>query len=638
MAMTAFVLLSSAMAIPVLVVWQATTKRNKKEGGESCSPFPSIHHCQEDKSMKNLIDLYKSFCTSVGIVADNEGFMSTLLPGSDTPKPWIIESKRAVLPLPNQLAQPDWSGRIGFHPLLQNVAAGDSRVMEKFRDRMNGYADFELGMLLVDIANLAVKKNLHQDLSPAQAAYLGPFSDADEKFVKLLTDLLSTKRVTKKNAEFVRFSVIKGRQWQGQKRSRVAVMHLPLYELLPKDNKPTTILSHKLRISDVKMLRSMYEFLFTGLRELNHYEVGSDSKIAPSMESLMSAYGIFAEAVNKAVTVLEPVIGSSTALYIVDDWRNDLDNIEQLLPEIRKIPLLEGNAASERVAAVNAPAMISDQVKAPIRTIAAADATPTLTASAGAQIQHQQVQQVQQGAQQVQTNDQANSAPRFKLGSRGPTVNSVNSAHQISDAVASQVTTQPYQPLKPTTTLAPTPEVGSLLAAQQPVQQVGMHPQQQFAGNVLGAQAMQAVPQAMKVPESARLINGQLYIPLESNGVAAMPAGAILCEGRPYIPLNAAMGAAPAVGVGMGVPGQQRFGQQAVSDPAQIPGLTEQEILYYRANPVMFANFLQQMHMTSATAAAATMAARTNAVPRYLQTAIQTAQQQQAQATGFYRR
>lgn len=584
--------------------------------------------------MKSLIDLYKSFASGVGIVADNEGFMSTLLPGSDTPKPWVIEAKRVVLPLPNQLQQPDWSGRIGFHPLLQNVAAGDSRVMEKFRDRMNGYADFALGMLLVDIASLAVKKTEHQNLTPTQASYLGPFSDADEKFVKLLTDLLSTKRVTRKNAEFVRFSVIKGRSWQGQKRSRVAVMHLPLYEQLPKDNKPAVILGHKLRINDVKMLRSMYEFLFTGLREQGHYEIGSDSKIAPSMESLMAVYGIFAESINKAIAVLEPVINSSNALYIVDDWRDDLAHIEQLLPEIRKIPNLEGNAGSERVTAVNAPAMISDAVQAPVRTVAAADTTPTLTASAAAQVNIQQVQQVQQGAQQVQTIDQNGPAPRFKLGAKAPTVSTVNAAHQISDAVASSVNNTPrYDPLRPTTTLAPTPVVGAILQAQQPPAPVGIHPQQQFAGNVLGAAA---TPQAMKVPESARLINGALYIPLEANGVAAMPQGAILVDGRPYIPLNA-MGAAPAAGAF--APAANRFGAPAqITDPSQIPGLTEAEILYYRSNPVMFANFLQQMQVTSANAAAVQLQTRQQQVPRYLQTAINQAQQQATQATGFFAR
>jgi hypothetical protein len=584
--------------------------------------------------MKDLIELYKSFGQSVGIVSDPQGFMNTLLPGSDTPKPWTIDSKRAVLPLPDQLKQTDWSNRIGFHPLLQNVASGDSRVMEKFRDRMNGYADFMLGMLLVDIAQLGAKKNMHQDLIPAQAAYLGPFSDVDEKFVKLLTDLVATKRPTKKNAEFVRFSVIKGRAWQGQKRSRVAVMHFPLYEQLPKDNKPVVILGHKLRINDVKMLRTMYEFLFQGIREAGFYEVGSDSKIAPSMESLMAVYAMFADPINTAVAILEPVLNTSNALYIVTDWREDLAKIEEYLPQIRKIPMLEGNAPSERIATPNAPVHITEKLATePVRTVAAANTAPTLTAQAAAQVQVQQhIQQVQQGAQQVQ--DQSNTGVRFKLGSRGPTVAHDQVTHQLPETFQQPVQSQP---LRPAVQLAPTPAVGTILQAQQVA--AGVHPQQQFAGQVLPGVAAQPVAQATKVPESARLFNGALYIPVESSGVSGIPAGAVMIDNKVYVPLAAA-------GAPVGVPGQVGFNpnnrfaaqNQAVTDPSQVPGLSEQEILYYRANPVMFQNYLQQMQSNNAMAAATQIAQRQQQVPRYLQTAIQQAQVQQQQATGFFAR
>lgn len=578
--------------------------------------------------MKDLIDLYKSFAQSIGIVSDAQGFMNTLLPGSDSPKPWTIESKRVVLPLPEQLKQTDWTNRIGFHPLLQSVASGDSRVMEKFRDRMNGYADFELGMLLIDIAQLGAKKDMHKDLIPAQSAYLGPFSDVDEKFVKLLTDLLATKRITRKNAEFVKFSVIKGRSWQGQKRSRVAVMHFPLYDQLPKDNKPTVILGHKLRINDVKMLRGMYEFLFMDIRTPNFYEVGSDSMIAPSMESLMAIYGVFTKVINSAVAILEPVINTSNALFIVNDWLGDLDIMEDYLPQIRKIPMLEGNVPSERIVNAAAPVHITDKLQTePVRAVAAANTTPTLSVAAGAQVQAQQhVQQIQQGAQQVQ--DNTNTGVRFKLGSRGPTVTHEQVTHQLPENLT-QVAAPAPAPVR--TMLAPTPAVGAILQAQ--------NPQAQFAGNVLAPAQQQPVVQAMKVPESVRLVNGQMYIPLESNGVSAAPAGMILIEGKPYVPL-AQMGAAVApVGGQVGFNPANRFAQQqAITDPSQVPGLTEAEILYYRANPVMFQNYLQQMQAGSAMAAAQQITQRQQAVPRYLQNAVQQAQQQQQQATGFFAR
>jgi hypothetical protein len=582
--------------------------------------------------MKNLIELYTSIAASVGITADSQGFMSTVLPGSEKLQPWTVDSKRVVLPIPEQLQQTDWSGRIGFHPLLQSVAGGESRVLEKFRDRMNGYSDFMLGMLMLDIAQLGMQKDQHIHLDPVQAKYLGPFSDADGKFVKLLTELVGTKRVVKKNFEFVRFSVIKGRQWQGQKRARVAVMHFPLYEALPADGKGTTILGHTLRQKDVKMLRAMYEFLYPDIRTPNFYEVGSDSKIGPSIESLMTLYGEFALAQNKAVAILEPVIGTSNALQIVTDWREDLSQVEKYLPEIRKIPLLEGNAPANRIETAGSPQRIAEAPTAAVIRTTSADAAPVIPANMP------MAQPVQHGVQQVQQTN-AVPAPRFKLGVKSPTVTTETATHQISNEVASQVGGLNYMRPGPVTApVQPTPPVGSLLQAQQPqTQQVFGNPA--MGGQVIaGAQLQQpAQAQAMKVPESARLYNGALYIPVESSGVSGIPQNAVMIDNRVYVPLIAGAGAvAPAAGFN---PNANRFGmQQQITDPSQIPGLSEQEIMAFRANPVMFQNFLQQMNQTSAMAATNVLTQRQQQVPRYLQNAVQQAQQQQTLNQGFFGR
>jgi hypothetical protein len=592
--------------------------------------------------MKTLIELYKSIQASVGMVSDSEGFVSTILPGGDTPKPLLVDSKRVVLPTDTQLKQPDWSSRIGFHPLLQNVAGGESRVLEKFRERMNAYADFMLGMLLVDIAQLGIKKDMHKDLTPEQAAYLGPFSDSDAKFVKLLTDLVGTKRVSKKNAEFIRFSVIKGRVWQGQKRSRVAVCHFPLYELLPKDNKPTEIAGHKLRIADVKMLRNMYEFLFTGIREPGFYEVGSDSKIAPSLEALMALYGRYTEVQNQAVSILEPVINTANALLIVNDWRDDFVDLTPLLPEIRKIPLLEGNAPTERIAQAHAPVKISDSPMA--RTVVGADVAPMISASmVQTPVSTAQAVSVSAVQQQQPAQHEGHAVkPRFKLGVSAPTVE--HTTHHITDQQAKQVAGLSYHQPPLTAHVPVTPPVGSLLAAQQPPQQ-----QMGMPGNVLpGMQAgmvpmqqqmVQQQPVAMKVPESARLFNGQLYIPVEAQGVSTMPPNAMLIDGKVYIPLNQAQAAPGMVPMGQPFnPMAPRMGMpvQAITDPAQIPGLSEAEIQMYRGNPVMFQNYLSQMHVAGAAQMQQQQMQRQTTVPRYLRSAVETAQQNQFASRGFF--
>lgn len=591
--------------------------------------------------MKTLIELYSSAAQSIGIVSDNQGFMSTLLPGADSPKPWVIEQKRVVLPVEEQLKQHDWSGRIGFHPLLQNVASGESRVMEKFRERMNAYGDFTLGMLFHDIGKLALKEEMHKDMSPPQAMYLVPFQDADARFVKLLYDLVTTKRISKKNHEFVHFTVIKGRVWNGQKRSRVAGMHFPLYEKLPTDNKGTSLLGFTLRQKDVRMLRAMYHMLFTYIDSQAEREFGTDSKIGPSFESLMTVYGKFAEEINKAVSILEPVIDSSTALLIVNDWRDDITHVDQLMQQIRHIPMLEGNAPSERVMQADAPARIGDgnmpAAITPVQIMATTHSAPVITAAMA------QTSQLQQGTQEVQQQPQ-NVTPRFKLGSSSPTITDHNPNHQLPNTVGNvQPTVIGYARPAPSAIIPPTPPVGAMLAQSQqqhqPQQQTLGLGQAQFAGNVLQGQTNTLqTPQVMKLPDTVRMVNGVMYIPLEANGVSAMPAGAIIIDNRPYVPFQQ-MGAAPAVGTGF-APAVNRFGQpqQQVTDPGQVPGLTAEEVNFYRSNPVMWQNMLSQLQVAGASQAAAVAAARQTQVPRYLQNAVQTAQQQQQSNVGFFPR
>ena len=597
--------------------------------------------------MKSLIELYKSAAQSVGLVSNEQGFLSTVLPGSDTPKPWMVEAKRVVLPVEEQLKLSDWSGRIGFHPLLQNVASGDSRVMEKFRDRMNAYADFVAGMLFNDIGTLALKEEMHRDMTPPQAAYLGPFQDADARFIKLLYDLVTTKRISKKNFEFVSFSVIKGRTWNGQKRSRVAVMHFPLYEHLPADNKGVTLLGFTLRQKDVKMLRAMYKFIFPFIDTKTECEFGSDSVVGPSFEALMTIYGKFAAEINKAVAVLEPVIDTSTALLIVDDWREDIANVDKLLPEIRHIPMLEGNAPSARIEQAAAPQRIGENAQFPTMAAPVAQTqhiAPVMAASAIPETIKLQE------ATPVQTSNGL-PPPRFKLGTSAPTVSNVDARHQLPQTMNSEGNGPAVIGYgRHVHSSTPTNSHAGVSVGQQasfPAQQ--MTGQAQFAGNVLGGQVMHnpATPQAMKIPDSARMVNGVMYIPLEANGVAAAPQGSLIIDNRVYVPFGQIAGVqAGAQGMQIGMQGgfaspQGRFGNQgvqAVTDPSQVPGLTAEEINYYRSHPHVWQTVLANLQQNGMVQAASTMNNRQTAVPNYLQRAVATAQLQQQDQAGFFRR
>lgn len=575
--------------------------------------------------MKSLNELYESMLNSVGMTADSQGFVSTVLPGSSTAKPYTIDGKRLVLPVPEQLQQPDWSGRIGFHPLLQKVQEGESRVVEKFRDRMNAYADFMTGMLFIDIAQLACDDAKHMDLTPVQSAYLGPFKDADEKFTKFLVSMVSAPRTNKKNLEFVRFSLIKGREWQGKKRARVAVLHFPLYEALPKDGKGVTILGHKLRQADVRMIRAMYEHLFPGIGDKEQWEVPSDSLIAASMEALMTLYSKYIEVHNTAVEILADHTNSSTELLIVNDWREDIAKLPEYLPEIRKIPWLEGTAPG-RVDIASAPTHINANT-APTRVAPTpAATTPVLSADAIPTtfvLNNNEPQQMHQ--------DQHPPAPRFKFGVKTNTVSQATTDKQITNEQV-QHSTIGYN--------RPSLTVGSSYHEPKPVQQ--QQQQQQFQPL---QQMQQQTIQAQKVPETARLVNGQLYIPVEASGVSTIPQNAVLVDNKVYVPLATAGGG---VVPGVNMPAanmmnrgnvMQGYSHAPITDPSQVPGLTPEEVNYYRINPVMFQNYLGQLQSGAASQVQQAAVARQQSVPRYLRNAVEQAQQQQFSTNrGFFNR
>src|SRR5690606_32619330 len=155
---------------------------------------------------------------------------------------------------------------------------------------------------------------------------------------------------------------------------------------------------------------------------------------------------------------------TSNELLIVNDWKRDMENIGEYLSEIGTIPLLEGNAPSERVASSLAPQRIE---------VSANQSRSTATEQPSAQVVvraapvHNQVNT--QEATQVHIPSEP-SRPRFKLGMRAPTVSPADSTHQISEEQATRVASNLNNPVvRPVAPAAPTPPVGAYLQQQQPM-------------------------------------------------------------------------------------------------------------------------------------------------------------------------
>lgn len=564
-----------------------------------------------------ILALYGKMLATVGMVVDSEGFVSTLTPGADTSKPMFIGERRLVLPYKTQLDQPDWTNRAGFHPLLQNFASGDSVVIDAVRKRGNAFWDFVIGTTVLSLAKLALKQDEHKNLSPEQAKYLRPFSHATDKFVKLLTNIVTAKPAVKKGFEFIRFNVVAGRQWEGKKRSRVAVALFPLYDALPKDGKNCTVAGQNLSIKETKMLVDMFEFLFPHIKEKGFYEVGSDSNFGPSVESLYGLYDILARQQNAHISMLEGAVPGTEYLYIVNDWSDTLKAIPTYAKEIRAIPALEGNDARNRTpVAETKPKEAAAQIStAPMVTVEKSSGVPiiTNTQAMNQAIQHQQQQQQERAERPfIQIGISPEEATGFDPRTSLPDNTQVNVARGGGNT---GVNVYGFQP-----TAAP----GSLLqeqneqrvAQQQAVNPFYRAPQQQ----------QQNGPVVSKIPDTAVLINNALYIPLEVEGVGAPPVGSVMYNNRLYVPLN-----------GGGQQQMNGFGQQQsgfmnrgnITDPAQVQGLSEAEIIMYRQNPAMFQQFMAQRSQAGFSQYQQQAQQRTSGTPPYLQRLAEEQQRQQ---------
>lgn len=562
---------------------------------------------------KKILDIYNNIANSIGWHVDETGFISAMLPGADKGDPVTSGQHRLVMPYPEQLKIHDWSNRYAFHPFLQSVVGGDSPVMEKTRQRATTYMNFVVGFVFMSLAKLANNKKEHAALTPEQAAYLKPFSDADQTLIDHLHSILKLDATHKNHREFVRFSIVKGRTWKGAKRARVASAQFPVYEALSADDFDRNFCGIKMRVKDVRMIRQMYEHIFPGIEEKEEWERGSDNQsVAPSIETLLHVYARTAICVNKVIDDFGDALPGTEYVRIPLDWIDDISDMPSLLPEIRQIPQLNGNAARSRVEGEDEPAKVEFKVEASDTTM----------------VNNYESQPVVQKA-----TAQAQAGPKIvrfgaPLGTKPAAAETVEAKNSTNTAEAPK-----FKPYVPSNVVQPS---DVLMEQRQKILE-----QQQVA-----RQAQGNPNTGVELPAGSRMIGNVLYVPAPKDASGIMPAGALLKDGVVYMPYNAPVQNPTGtmlggVNTGMGVNQMQQ--QQMIQgllngtiDPAQVPGIDQATADMLRGNPILIQNFIQTMMGEQAAVANARFAQQQQTVPRYLQqAAAQGHANTMAQQTGL---
>jgi hypothetical protein len=312
--------------------------------------------------MSKMLPFYESILGAAGLIVTADGCVSVQT--SKEPKPMTLKGKRLVLPTKEHQANPNPEAKILFHPLVENVMRGESEVFERFRLAINSRLNVVIGSIVTMLLTLGTSQAEQHKLTPEQSEFLSKVKNADEKTLLALKKIMDTLPAAAHQKLFVSIFMKRGGTVGDKRYSRVGVVHFPFYNDLKKSE--GELHGVKLRVKDREALVGLLDYILPEQDIPGVYNRGSNSTIAPSIDAIMQSVRAVAAPLNDLLSRFEGVLPDN--LLIESAWSEQLDNLDEMLSEIRATPMQAGNegavAAEAAVASKNtAPGVSFGTVK-----------------------------------------------------------------------------------------------------------------------------------------------------------------------------------------------------------------------------------------------------------------------------------
>lgn len=314
---------------------------------------------------EKILGIYRAVLDSAGMAVDGDGFISGDIARYNPEAkntPILINGKRLVLPMPSRLRDADSSKCMFFHPLTENIMRGESDVLMKLRSQIVIRLNYTVNVLMAGLLDIIASTDTHKTLSPDQSQLLNIAPEADQKTVTTFTNIFQ-KCLHSGETPAVNLFLKRGGIVAGKKYSRVGIVSFPAYEELVSDK--DTCFGIKMRKKDRQSFINLYKYIFNKIDQKEGYNVGSDSGVAPFLDALMQTYGQLASNLNDVINLFLNKIDAADKLIIGSDWVDDFQDLNVLVPEIRKIPTQPGNEGSTRLDQQTAPPVAQAVVTPP---------------------------------------------------------------------------------------------------------------------------------------------------------------------------------------------------------------------------------------------------------------------------------
>lgn len=293
----------------------------------------------------DIISNYQSLLESIGFEVATNGTVSTkTIEGS---LPTTINGLRLILPIPELLRDPDWTTTIAFHPLSEQINAGESLVQRTLCLWITARLTTTLRVLAEEIALLAADTDRHRTLTIRQSKILKEIPTLNEKTIKKLLKIFD-RATLDGEYRLINLYQARGKDLNGTLFPRVTFIEFPiLARLKAVANAETDELDvfgvSGLTKNDITSLIGLFNIV---IGNDTSYSFGSNHSNAPFFHSLLGAYKNLASQFNGLLALLGDIIEDGNELKIGGEWAIEL--IDNLSAYIGKIPPLEHNRGDRK--------------------------------------------------------------------------------------------------------------------------------------------------------------------------------------------------------------------------------------------------------------------------------------------------
>jgi len=323
--------------------------------------------------MTDLLKIYTDVLAFAGMKVDDNARVYTRI--NDEKQYVMVNGLPIVLPTETHLRTANIKEKLIFHPLSENILKqGEPEIVQKLRKFINIRLNSTFGIIAQSLLVLAASEKLHPQLTPDQTELMITLKSADNTMVKHWSEIMVKTFSQKKS--FVDIYVRYGGTFKDQRYFRIGVTSFPVYEELKPEKGP--LFGVHVRNKDRETLRELYRFILPGIDLPEQYSFGSNSNTAPYLDALMHSAMNVASRFNTIIDQYQDYIITESCGMTLDqlkfsaDWVDGFEDLDALLPAIRRIP---AQLVTEEVP-VAAPVSAPVPVPGPAYPIAAPIPTP----------------------------------------------------------------------------------------------------------------------------------------------------------------------------------------------------------------------------------------------------------------------